>query len=245
MMDGDATGRVKELRDSVATRALLSGLTELSARAGHDMVGPLNQAGSLLALFIKRYRSKIDSDADQLLEFLLNSSARMEGVVEGVRHYMAAVAVKSECGSIDMDAALAAARETLRKEIVETQARIVSEPLPAALADGRHMQLVFESLIGNSLKFRQEDRPPSVSITGARAGEMVQITVQDEGIGIDPEYAENVFLPFKRLNGREYPGAGLGLSMARTVIEMNGGQIELVPASQCSGTCFRFTVPPA
>ena len=225
------------------TQALLAALTELAARAGHDMVGPLNQAGSLLALFIKRYRGKLDAEADQLLEFLQGSASRMEGVIEGLRDYFEALNRTPVCSASDLTCCLTRAREHLQKQITESGASIESDPLPTAFADAAQIACVFQQLIENAIKFRNPDRPLRIHVSAACEAAMVTVTVQDTGMGIDPENAEMIFLPFKRLNGREYPGAGLGLAAVKAIIEMHGGNIRVVPAeSPDAGTTIEFTL---
>jgi len=228
------------------TQALHAGLLDLSQRAGHDMVGPLNQAGSLLALFIKRYKGKIDSDADQLLEFLQSASVRMESVINGLRSYMEAVGKLPAYGDVDMDHVLAAALDRLKNEIAETGVLVTADPLPRAWADNTQMLTVIRELIENAIKFRNPDEPVRIHVSGSRAGELLAIRVKDNGIGIDPEQNEAVFLPFKRLNGREYPGAGMGLATVKTILEMQGGSIRVVPHSpEQTGSTLEFTVRPA
>jgi light-regulated signal transduction histidine kinase (bacteriophytochrome) len=245
--EGDLrSGNREEQREAIEARALLAGLTALSARAGHDMVGPLNQAGSLLALFLKRHRDTIDPDGNQLLEFLQASAARMEGVVEGMRKYMAGVARAPVHAPVDLNQALAGALERLKNAIDESGAVIIAEPLPVVSADVSQVTTVFEHVIGNAIKFRDPDKTPRIYVSAGCEGDMPAITIRDEGIGIDPEYGEAVFTPFKRLNGREYAGAGLGLALVKTIIEMHGGSVRIVPATEgVEGSSVQFTLRPA
>jgi light-regulated signal transduction histidine kinase (bacteriophytochrome) len=226
------SGKPEEQRTAIEAQALLAGLTALSTRAGHDMVGPLNQAGSLLALFIKRHLDTTDPDASQLLEFLQASAARMEGVVEGVRKYMATLARAPVFAPVDLNEALACALERINREVVESGAAIVAERLPVVPADASLMATVFEHLIGNAIKFRAANKAPRIYVTAGSEGEMTALTIRDEGIGIDPEYCDAVFVPFRRLNGREYAGAGLGLALVKTLIEMQGGSVRIVPVAE-------------
>lgn len=239
-------------QEEMVTQALLSGLTKLSARAGHDLLGPLNQAGALLALFIKRYRNQLDADADHLLEHMQSASTRMEGVVAGVRKYMEIAGRVPRFGPVDLNTTLAFSLGLLEKPIAERGAVIVSDPLPVVSADAAHMMTMFEILIGNAIKFRRPDAPPYIQVSFRRTGDFQCIAIADNGIGIDPEYRDMVFLPFRRLNGAEYAGAGLGLATAKLIIEMHGGSIciESVPEWQPSreqclgGTYVQFTVQP-
>jgi two-component system, chemotaxis family, sensor kinase Cph1 len=229
-------------QEMIAAQALLTGLTELSARASHDLVGPLNQAGALVALFVKRYGSQLGPDAAQLLEFLESASMRMESVAGGFRKYMEIAAKPPSFGAVDLDTALAASLVQLEEEISESGAVIVSDSLPIVSADADQMVEIFEILIGNAIRFRKPDTPPRIRISSIKASGSIEIA--DNGIGIDPEYHETIFLPFKRLNGREYPGDGLGLAMAKLIVELHAGRIWVDPAPS-DGTHVRFTVRPA
>jgi len=242
------TGRQEE----IATQALLSGLTNLSARAGHDLLGSLKQAGALLALFIKRYRNHLDDDADHLLDHLQSASTRMEGVVAGMRKYMEIAGRPARFGRVDLNESLASSLILLAKPIAESDAIIAADPLPVVSADALQMVSMFEILIGNAIKFRRPDAPPSIQVSCRRAGDLHWIAIADNGIGVDPEYRDMVFLPFRRLNGAEYPGAGLGLATAKLITEMHGGKICMdsvpewqPPHEKCwGGTYVQFTVQP-
>jgi light-regulated signal transduction histidine kinase (bacteriophytochrome) len=225
-------------QEAIAAQALLAGLTELSSRAAHDLVGPVNQAGALVALFVKRYRSRLGPDADQLLEFLESASARMEGVTAGVRRYMEIASRPPSFGPVDLDASLASALVRLGKPIAETGAVIASDPLRVITADAAHIDAIFEILIDNSIKFRKPDAPPRIQVS---LNPPAEIAIADNGIGIDPEHRETVFLPFKRLNGRQYAGAGLGLATAKLIAGMHGGDIRIGEQTP-HGTTVRFTV---
>lgn len=233
-------------QEEIAARALLSGLTELSAHAGHDLLGPLNQAGSLLALFIRRYGNQLDSDADKLLDFLQTASARMEGVVAGVRKYMEIAGRPPSFTPVDLNASLASSLASLEKVVSESGAVIESDSLPVVSGDAAHMVTLFEILIGNSIKFHNPDAPPRIRISSTRTGDIWNIAITDNGIGIDPEYSEVVFLAFRRLGGGAYTGAGLGLAMAKLIIGMHGGNIRIGPVLNCErlseGTQVLFTV---
>jgi light-regulated signal transduction histidine kinase (bacteriophytochrome) len=227
--------------------ALLSGLNDLSSRAGHDLLGPLNQAASLLALFLKRQGDSPDAQADTLLEFLQSSSIRIEGVLAGFRRYLEIASKPPSFEAVDLNASLAASVALLEKEIAESRAVIAVGQLPVVSADSAQTVAIFEILIGNAIKFRRPEVPPRIQVSLIRKGGLQSISIADNGIGIDPEYAETAFLPFKRLNGAQYPGAGLGLSVAKLIAEMHGGQIRINREQKRhpGGTEVLFTVRPA
>jgi len=232
-------------RDTAQARALLTGLRGFSEKAGHDLAGPLNQASSLLGLFIRKYRNQIDADADQLLDYLQSGAERMESAARGVRKFMDIAGKPAAAGIVDLNEVLAAARERLTPDIAASGAVIVSEPLPVVCGDARQLTTVFENLLGNSIKFREAEEKPWVHLSARRVGEMHEIAVCDEGIGVEAEDAGELFVSFKRLNGREYPGPGLGLAVARMIVEMHGGKIAIAPtADGAKGTCVLFTLKP-
>jgi light-regulated signal transduction histidine kinase (bacteriophytochrome) len=228
----------------IVARALVSGLTEFSSRAAHDLLGPVNQAGSLLTLFVKRYRNLLDSEADTLLGFLQSASSAMEGTAAAARKYLEIAGRPPIFERVDLNASLASSLKTLEKSISDSGAAVSCESLPVVSADAAQMVIIFELLIGNSIKFCKRNEPPWVQISSRRADDAWAIAVADKGIGIDPEFNEAAFLPFKRLNGREYPGAGLGLAMAKLIAGMHGGNISIDSVPE-QGTCVQFTVPAA
>jgi light-regulated signal transduction histidine kinase (bacteriophytochrome) len=234
-------------REVTAASALLSGLNDLSSRAGHDLLGPLNQAASLLALFLKRQGNSHDTQADTLLDFLQSSSIRIEGVLAGFRRYLEIASKPPSFEAVDLNRSLAASVALLEKEIAESGAVIAVGQLPMVSADSVQTVAIFEILIGNAIKFRRPGVPPRIQVSLIREGGLQKISIADNGIGIDPEYSETVFQPFKRLNGAQYPGAGLGLAVAKLIVEMNGGRIRINPERKKhpGGTDVLFTVQPA
>jgi light-regulated signal transduction histidine kinase (bacteriophytochrome) len=214
---------------------LADAFSDFSSRAGHDLVSPLNQAASLIALFVQRYRSQLDSDADVLLEFLQSSATRMRGVMAGVQEYLEIASGLPEISDADLNTCLATAQAKLEGIITQSAAEIIAEPLPVIRADRRQMTRVFEILLGNAIKFRRPEEPPRICITGGPADGKQIFTIEDNGIGIDANYREAVFLPFRRLYGKEYPGAGLGLAIVKLIVELNGGRVSCDSGS-CSGS---------
>lgn len=230
------------------SRVLADAFADFSSRAGHDLVSPLNQAASLIALFVQRYKTQLDPDADVLLDFLQSSATRMRGVVAGLQEYLEIASGLPETTDADLNACLATAKARLEGIIAQNSVEIVAESLSTIQADRRQMARVFEILLGNAIKFRRPDEPLRICITGGFADGREVIAVADNGIGIDASYREAVFLPFRRLHGKEYPGAGLGLAIVKLIVELNGGNT-WSDAACCSGsTCgtkvvIAFPVP--
>jgi signal transduction histidine kinase len=140
---------------------------------------------------------------------------------------------------IDTERMVAHVLETISAERV---CRIETSDLPVVVADRAQLGQVFQNLIGNALKFVDDDEP-RVEVSAARSGDDWRFEIADNGIGIEPRYAERIFEPFERLHGRDtYPGAGIGLSICRRAIERHGGAIEVRPRPE-GGTVFAFTLP--
>jgi light-regulated signal transduction histidine kinase (bacteriophytochrome) len=219
----------------IRSQVLAEAFSDFSSRAGHDLVSPLNQAASLVALFVQRYKSQLDSEADVLLEFLQSSAARMRGVVAGVQEYLEVASGLPEISDTDLNACLASAQAKLEGVITQNSVEIVAKSLPVIRADRRQMARVFEILLGNAIKFRRPDEPPRICISGGSVDGRQIVAVADNGIGIDANYREAVFLPFRRLHGKDYPGAGLGLAIVKLIVELNGGTTR-IESSSCTAS---------
>jgi light-regulated signal transduction histidine kinase (bacteriophytochrome) len=142
---------------------------------------------------------------------------------------------------VDCEAVLACTLKDLQLAIQDTQAEVTHDPLPKVWGDAKQIGLVFQNLISNALKFRGE-APPRVHISTQQAGSQWTFTVKDNGIGIDPQYADKIFELFQRLHTRqEYPGTGIGLTICRKTVERHGGRI-WVESEQGKGTTFFFTL---
>src|SRR6185437_4439406 len=180
----------------------------------------------------------------ELVEFLHAASVRMEGVVAGVRKYMAVARQTPRFEALDLHSPLTLSLGLLDQAISESGATIETDSLPVVIADADQMVALFEILIGNSIRFCSPQAPPRVRISSRQVDGFAAIAIEDNGIGVDPESTEAAFLPFKRLNGREYPGAGLGLAVARLIVETHGGSIRM-DALESGGSRVEFLLPRA
>jgi light-regulated signal transduction histidine kinase (bacteriophytochrome) len=142
----------------------------------------------------------------------------------------------------DMGVVLEEAVANLRSSIEDLQARVTHDPLPTLNADSSQLLQVFQNLIGNAIKFHG-DEPPHVHVSAEPAEDGWRFSIRDNGLGIEPQFAERVFEIFKRLHGRDrYPGSGIGLAICKRVIERHGGQIWVEPGAE-QGSVFYFTIP--
>ena len=209
--------------------------------ASHDLQEPLRSVTSFLQLLQRRYKGKIDSDADEYIGFAVDGAHRMKQLIGDLLAYSRVDSQAKPFEPVALGAALDVALENLKSAIQESGAVIARDLLPTVDADGAQITQVFQNLIGNAIKFRG-DRPLGIRIGAEKTEAGWTIRVQDNGIGIEPQYAERIFVIFQRLNGQKYPGSGIGLSICKKIVERHHGRIwmESIPGS---GTTFFFTLP--
>ena len=189
----------------------------------------------------KRYKGKLDCDADAFIDFIVDGAHRMEQLVNDLLAFSRVSTSGREFKDCDTNLALQHALINLQVAIQESEAQISSDPLPNVVAD--HMQLtqLFQNIISNALKFKGEN-PPRIRITcRERAGEWM-FSISDNGIGIAPEYTERIFQMFQRLHGvGKFPGTGIGLAISKRIVERHGGRI-WVESEPNQGSTFHFTI---
>jgi PAS domain S-box-containing protein len=211
--------------------------------ASHDLQEPVRSIIAYLQILQRRYKGKIDSDADEFIGFAVEGAFRMRSLIEALLAYSQ---VGSHCvclKPIDLRVALDHAMEALASVIQTSGAHIsISGSLPIVVCDAMQMAQLFQNLIGNAIKFRGENRP-EIAISARDEGSEWLVTVQDNGIGIPQKYGERVFIVFQRLHGHDkYGGVGIGLAICRKIIERHGGRI-WVESEPGQGAAFRFTLP--
>jgi signal transduction histidine kinase len=228
--------RAEELQRSNAE------LEQFAYIASHDLQEPLRKVASFTQLLQRRYAGQLDARADQYIEFAADGAKRMQALINDLLAYSRVGRSAREPSLVWSEAALSQARTNLAAAIEETGATIEAGHLPLVLAEPPLLTAVFQNLLGNSLKF-SGGKPPRVLITVARDDPFWLFSLSDNGIGIDPEYAERIFVIFQRLHERgAYPGTGIGLAMTRKIIEYFGGRIWLDPEFT-GGARFLFTLP--
>lgn len=197
---------------------------------------------SYMQLFAKRYQGHIDEQADKYIRYAVDGAMRMQALIDGLLEYSRAGRRSEQPVRISAEKSLQRALDNLHALIDETGTIVTRTPLPQVLSDDVQLAQVFQNLVGNAIKFRAPGEPPRVDIRSERKGQAHVFSVQDNGIGVDPRYAEKIFVIFQRLHTRsEYPGTGIGLAICKKVIERNGGRIWVEPA-ECRGTRFCFTL---
>ena len=238
---------VREANDALADHAVElqrsnAELEQFAYVASHDLQEPLRKVTSFCQLLQRRYAGQLDEKADQYIEFAVDGAKRMQVLINDLLAFSRVGRFERDIGPVSSDAALTAAKANLSDQITAAGAVIEAGSLPMVRAQLTLLSVVFQNLIGNALKFRSE-RPPRVVITAVRDGAFWAFSVTDNGIGVEPQYADRVFLIFQRLHDRSaYPGTGIGLAMCRKIIEYFGGRIWL-DTGVTEGARFCFTVP--
>src|SRR5215471_12025930 len=219
-----------------------SELEQFAYVASHDLQEPLRKVASFSQLLQRRYAGKLDARADQYIEFAVDGAKRMQALINDLLAYSRVGRSDREPALVSSDAALTQARANLAEQIEETGATIETGHLPLVLAELPLLIAVFQNLLSNALKFTG-GKPPRVVVTVRRDEPFWLFSFSDNGIGIEPEYAERIFVIFQRLHERTaYTGTGIGLSMTRKIIEYFGGKIWL-DSTFTGGTRFCFTLP--
>jgi len=217
-------------------------LEQFAYVASHDLQEPLRKVASFSQLLQRRYAGKLDARADQYIEYAVDGAKRMQALIDDLLAYSRVGRSAREPALVSSDAALTQARANLADQIEQTGATVETGHLPLVLAELPLLIAVFQNLLSNSLKF-SGGKQPRVVVTVRRDEPFWVFSFSDNGIGIEPDYAERIFVIFQRLNERSaYAGTGIGLSLTRKIIEYFGGRIWLDQAYS-EGARFLFTLP--
>jgi light-regulated signal transduction histidine kinase (bacteriophytochrome) len=227
--------KMEELARSNAELALFTYM------ASHDLREPLRTVGSNLQLLGQRYVDGTDVDTGRQYDFAMRGVRRMQSLIDDLLIYSRVGTEGKAFESLDSNEAVREAIVALSVAIEESRAMVEVGALPRVRADRSQLVQLFQNLLSNAVKFHG-DAPPRIQIGAERNGEFWIFTVRDNGIGIDPQYADHVFALFQRLHSpEEYPGTGIGLAVCRKIVERHGGRIWMDPESE-GGSSFRFTL---
>lgn len=211
--------------------------------ASHDLQEPLNQVANYVQLLEMRYNHQLDQDAQDFIDFAVEGVSLMQTLIDDVLAYSKVDLQGIEWQLTEVETALNQALGNLRGRIAETGTVITHDSLPTIVAGGTQLMQLFQNLIGNAIKFQQKDVPPQIHVGVQRQEEHWLFWVKDNGIGIDPQFADRIFVIFQRLHTRdEYAGSGMGLAICKKIVECHRGRI-WVESQLDQGATFYFTIP--
>jgi PAS domain S-box-containing protein len=217
-------------------------LEQFAYVASHDLQEPLRMVVGFVQLLEKRLADKLDADTREFMGFAVDGAFRMQNLIQDILAYSRVGTRAQPLAPVDSTTALKEALHQLASRIAETGAEVNAQSLPIVMADRTQLVQLFQNLIGNAIKFCK-DHAPRVRVEAAQEAGRWRFSIADNGIGIAPEYREQLFVVFKRLHSRrEYPGTGIGLAICKRIVERHGGEIGVEPAPG-GGSVFWFTLP--
>ena len=209
----------------------------------HDLQEPLRTIASYAQLIERRYKGKLDNDADDFIEYMVDGAKRMKSMIQGLLDYSRVGTKGNEFKEFKSKDALDYALSNLESSIVENNAEITSGPIPVIFADEDQIARVFQNLIGNALKFHRDGIKPEIHISAREKDKEYVFAVSDNGIGMEEQYSDHIFEVFKRLHSiDEYRGAGIGLAIVKRIIDRHEGRV-WVESELGHGSKFYFTIP--
>ncbi len=217
-------------------------LEQFAYIASHDLQEPLRMVSSYVQLLERRYKGKLDQDADDFIAYASEGAVRMQRLINDLLAYSRVGTRGKSFEEVSLDGIMDQAIENLQLAIRDKHATVTHDPMPTVYGDAGQLTQVFQNLIDNAIKF-SGDKPPNVHVWATIEGRNCVCRVKDNGIGIAPEYMPRLFILFQRLHTRkEYPGTGLGLAICKRIVERHGGRIwaESVPGE---GSIFCFQIP--
>jgi signal transduction histidine kinase len=217
-------------------------LEQFAYVASHDLQEPLRMVASYVQLLARRYKGKLDSEAEEFIGFAVDGSKRMQDLIQALLAYSRIGTKGRQFAPTPCEVVLQNALKNLQIAIEDSKAKITHDPLPTVMGDSIQLGQLFQNLIGNAIKFRGE-KSPSVHVTAERQANEWLFSFRDDGIGIDSQYAARIFVIFQRLHTKEeYPGTGIGLALCKKIVERHSGRI-WVDSEPHKGSTFRFTLP--
>jgi PAS domain S-box-containing protein len=217
-------------------------LEQFAYIASHDLQEPLRMVTNYVQLLARRYKGKLDSNADDFIDFAVDGANRMYSLINDLLAYSRVGTRGKPFEPTNCEMILQKSLNNLKMTMEETGAVVTHDSLPTVMADDLLLGQLFQNLIGNAIKFRGSE-PSRVHISASRNGSGWTFSIRDNGIGIAPEYSERIFVIFQRLHSREeYPGTGIGLAICKKIVEHHGGRI-WVESELGKGSTFYFTLP--
>ena len=243
----DELGKVEDARSRLEEQARElqrsnAELEQFAYVASHDLQEPLRKIASFCQALQTRYSGQLDDRADQYIDFAVDGAKRMQILINDLLAFSRVGRSGREQELVALDEVLAEVRSALTETLEGAGVSLLVEELPTVRGDRTQLISLFQNLISNAVKFRGSE-PLVVRIASKRDGEQWELTCSDNGIGIEPEYAERIFLIFQRLHSREaYEGSGIGLALCRKIVEYHGGHIWL-DTDYADGASFHMNLP--
>jgi PAS domain S-box-containing protein len=243
ILDGileDITARHRAEEDLARSNADLQRFAHV---VSHDLQEPLRMVSTFTEILSRRYGERLDGEARQFLTYAREGAERMQGMIHGLLDFCALENTRGRRSRTEVNRVFDRVLADLQVAVREAGAEVTRGDLPVVEADDLLLGNVLQNLVGNGVKFRRDGVPPRVHVDAERRGEEWVLSVRDNGIGVDPASADRLFMIFHRLPGSErFPGHGMGLALAKRIVERHGGRIWLDPAPE-GGSVFRFTLP--
>jgi light-regulated signal transduction histidine kinase (bacteriophytochrome) len=235
--NGEKVKRAQELEN--ANRDL----EQFAYVASHDLQEPLRMISSYTQMLERKYKDKLDQDANDYIHFVVDGAIRMQKLLVNLLDFSRVSTHSKTFEQVDTKTIAGQAVSNLQQLIRENTALITNDDMPVIQADEMQIIQVFQNLIENAIKFKKKTELPKIHITCTKQHEMYQFSVADNGIGIEMQYHDRVFIVFQRLHSaKDYPGTGIGLSICKRIIERHGGTIWF-ESTVNQGTTFYFTIP--
>jgi light-regulated signal transduction histidine kinase (bacteriophytochrome) len=243
--EAELARRARELgRTNLALERSNEELEQFAYIASHDLAEPLRSVSGPIGLLARRYKGRLDGEADRLIDFALGGCLRMQDMINDLLAFSRVGRLESPPTEVDCNAVIDKVLAAVAPIVAERGATVDRDDLPTVQAEPGQLERVFQNLISNALKFTSDDRVPVIHIAAERQAEGWRLSVTDNAIGIEPRHRERVWVMFKRLHTQsEYPGTGIGLAMVKKIVERHGGTVGIDSATPGPGSVFWFTFP--
>jgi signal transduction histidine kinase len=218
-------------------------LEQFAYVASHDLQEPLRKVASFCQLLQRRYAGQLDERADQYIAFAVDGAQRMQRLINDLLAFSRIGRLTTGFAKVDLNSVIAEVASQSDGAREYAGGELTWEDLPTVLGEEPLLTNLFANLVSNSLKFRRPTVAPKIHVSARRVGDEWEISCADNGIGIEPEFADKIFVIFQRLHSKDaYPGTGIGLAIVKKIVEYHGGRVWVEP-DVAAGTVIRFTLP--